>query len=430
MPDRTTAPEAHQIQGMTLVVPKEYMLENGLRIFVFESDDQDLIKAEFVFHNIFDSEENAIKNAAMSALLKEGTSTMSSAQIAETIDYYGAYLIPEYSFDYTGLTLYTLSKYVTNVLPVVWDVLNRATMPDEELATHVRNNKQSLQISLEKNDFLARREFYKALFGNNRYGQSITPELLDALRRTELLELYEKQIRPDNCVLFLSGHVNQNTLDEIFRLFGEEWSADYPKYDVSVPHLSAQNGHTVYIDRAESLQSAIRIGNTTISRQHKDYPALQFVNTLFGGYFGSRLMQNIREDKGYTYGIGSSIMSLKYTGLWTLSTQVGVEVTNATLQEIQKELNMLHQELAPEKEIELVQNYLLGAMLGSLESIFSHADKFKSVYLSDMHLSYYGYYTEAIKSMDAQQVRDIAQRYFNLNNTLEVVVGKMEHGNL
>lgn len=426
MQDRTTSPQAHQIQGMTLVVPKEYVSDNGLRIFVFESDDQDLVKAEFVFQNIFDTDENALKNSAMSALLKEGTSTLSSAQIAEKIDYYGAYLIPEYSFDYMSLSLYTLSKYVPDVLPILWDVLNRATMPDQELATHVRNNKQSLQISLEKNDFIARRAFYKALFGDNRYGQFVTAELLDMLKRTELLELYEKQIRPDNCVLFLSGNVTQDTLNEILRLFGNEWSADYPKYDIFAPSFTAQNKNTMHIDKPDSLQSAIRIGSSTISRQHEDYPALQFVNTLFGGYFGSRLMQNIREDKGYTYGIGSSISSLKYTGLWTLSTQVGTEVTQATLQEIRKELDILHQELASQKEIELVQNYLLGAMLGSLESIFSHADKFKAVYLSGMPLSYYSYYTEVIKSMDAKQVKDTAQRYFDLDNALEVVVGKVE----
>lgn len=429
MLDRTIAPEAHQVQSMTLVEPQEYLLENGLRIFVFDAADQELIKAEFVFRNVFDQEENALKNSAMCALLKEGTATMSSAQIAEMVDYYGAYLVPEYSFDYTGLTLYTLGKHASNVLPVVWNVLNRATMPDDELLTYKRNSKQSLQISLEKNEFVARKTFYQELFGDNRYGRSATPDALDALKRSELLELYEKQIRPDNCTLFLAGHIDKSTLNEIFRLFGDEWSADYPKYDIAPPNMAKIKSDTVYISKTDSLQSAVRIGNRTITRVHKDYPALQFVNTLFGGYFGSRLMQNLREDKGYTYGISSSILSMQYTGLWTLQTQVAAESTRETLLEIQKELDILQQELASENEIKLVKNYLLGSMLGSLESIFSHADKFKAAYLFGMPLSYYKYYTEVIQSMDSQKIREIAQQYFNLDASLKVVVGEMSGAN-
>jgi predicted Zn-dependent peptidase len=163
-----------------------------------------------------------------------------------------------------------------------------------------------------------------------------------------------------------------------------------------------------------------------LNRAHADFPAVQFVNTLLGGFFGSRLMRNIREDKGYTYGIGSAVSSLQYTGLFTLSSEVGVDVTQATLSEIQKEFDILRQEKPSTAEVELVRNYLQGVMLGSLESVFSHADKYKAVHFSGLDLSYYRYYSEVITNMTTIQVQDIAIQYFDYDELIKVIVGKME----
>src|SRR5690606_33836890 len=138
-----------------------------------------------------------------------------------------------------------------------------------------------------------------------------------------------------------------------------------------------------------ALQSALRLGKRTINRTHPDFPAVQFVNNLLGGFYGTRLMRNIRDEQGYTYGIGYSVSSLQHTGLFTLSSEVGVEVTQATLLEIEKEFDLLRQSPPEQAEVDLVRNYLQGVMLGSLENVFSHADKFKATYFSDMDLNYY-----------------------------------------
>jgi len=143
-----------------------------------------------------------------------------------------------------------------------------------------------------------------------------------------------------------------------------------------------------------------------------------------GGFFGSRLMRNIREEKGYTYSIGSAVATLKHTGFLTIATEVGVDVTNATLTEIEKEINLLKTTLALDEEVELVKTYMEGSMLGSLESIFSHADKFKNVLLNDMSLTYYSYYMEQVKNMTPEKVRDIANKYLDFDQMIKVVVGK------
>lgn len=426
MLDRTLAPQAHDIQGMSLISPEKVAFENGLNVWIFHAPDQNLIKAEFVFANHYSKEENPLLNTMMSAMLKEGTSRMNSAEIADAIDYYGAYLMPEFSFDHSSLTVYTLNKYVTQVFPIVFDVLTDSTIPQEELDTNVRNNKQGLQISMEKNDFVAKRLFYKTLFGDNRYGVSITEESLDALRRDDLLQLFAQQVQPGNCTLFLSGNITREVLDQIGSLFGTAWQNAQSLALSNIPLITPPT-HTslVFQEKASSLQSAIRLGKQTITRQDPDFPALQFVNTLFGGYFGSRLMQNIREDKGYTYGIGSSVVSMQHTGMMTIATQVGVEVTQATLDEVQREIDRLHQELVSEDEIALVRNYLLGAMLGSLESVFSHVDKFKAVYFSGMDLSYYDYYASVVHEMDAAAIQQLAQKHLVYDDLVKVVVGKI-----
>lgn len=424
--NRTIAPDFQPINKLAIHQPESIKFDNGLQAFVFQSSELELIKFEFVFANIVDENELPLLNTALATMLKEGTSNRSSAQIADDIDFYGAYLMPEYSFDHTSLTLYTMHKYVDKVLPIVLDILQNSIIPQKELDTYIRNNKQSLEISLKKNDFVARRLFYQNVFGNNRYGAVPTPESFDAMKRDDLVSLYKKQIIPQNCTLFIAGNVGEDILHTVTHLFGKSWLVN-TDFSYSESLVVEQHKELFITDiKPDALQSAIRLGGISINRQHPDYPALQFVNTLFGGFFGSRLMRNIREDKGYTYSIGSAVVSLKHTGFLTIASEVGVDVTQNTLTEIEKEFSLLRNEEASEEEISLVKNYMQGVLLGSLESIFSHADKFKAVYFSNMDLRYYDYYAEVINTMDSNRVLEIAKQYFNYDKMVKIVVGQLK----
>lgn len=425
MLSRNTAPDLKPIGHIQLEKPEHIVFKNGLQVFVFHVPEQELIKAEFVFKNLFEDPENPIRNSALSSMLKEGTSKLSSAQIASKIDYYGAYLVPEFSFDHNALTLYSLSKHVQAVLPVVHDVLTNAQIPQLELDTYIKNNKQSLQISLEKNDFVARRTFYHNLFGATRYGRTVTQQLLSDLNQPDLISLYKQQIQPQNATLFLSGNISNETIALFKSYFEEQWQGEKAIVLQNFVSEGTGNKELQIIDRADALQSSIRLGKESLQRIHPDYPALQFVNTLFGGYFGSRLMSNIREDKGYTYSIGSMVANLNHAGFFSISTDVGTQYAADTLVQIQKEIDRLQQEKADDNELDLVRNYMLGSMLGSLESIFSHVDKFKSVYFSGLDLDYYQYYTDSILNIQADRVQDLAQQYLGYDDMLKIVVGKI-----
>lgn len=425
MLNRTAIPLRHDIQDISLIQPEEIVFENGLQVFIFNAPQQELLKAEFIFRNIFENPENSLLHTCLSHMLKEGTGTRTSRQIAEEVDFYGAYLMPEYSFDHTALTLYSLNKHLGSVLPVVHDILNDATFPEVELETYIRNNKQTLQISLQKNDYVARRQFFKHLFGESRYAVLPTEEAYDRLNREELFDLYQKQIQPQNCTLILSGNVTDSVLEEIRVLFDSQWPSRAMDKHVSIPEFPTFDPSRILEERPDALQSAIRLGIPTINRNHADFPSVQFVNTLFGGYFGSRLMRNIREEKGFTYSIGSAVISLQHTGLFTIATEVGVDSTEATLAEIEKEFRILRETRPADQEMALVKNYMLGSILGSIESIFSHADKFKAVHFYGLDLSYYTRYNEVIRDMTAADVQRIANTYFDYDDLLKIVVGRM-----
>jgi len=425
MLDRTQSPKYKEISGINLIEPKSYAYDNGLKAFVFSAPDQTLLKAEFIFANTFDLVENPLLNTALSSLIKEGTFQMNSAEIAEHVDFYGAYLIPEYSYDHTSITVYTLKKYASKIFPLIKDILTNAVIPEKELQTYIRNNKQSLQVSLEKNDFVARKQFYKSLFGNSRYGISPTKEGLEALHRTDLLELYQHQMQPSNCTLILAGGVDDELVTLISQYFGEEWSGKDQDLSFQAPAFPISSTTLILEQREESLQSAIRLGCKMINRSHPDYAEVQFVNTFFGGFFGSRLMRNIREEKGYTYSIGSGIVSLKHAGFLTIASEVGVDVTSATMTEIEKEFHLLRSNLPQQDEVNLVRNYMLGSLLGSLESIFSHADKFKAIYFNGLDSTYYDQYTKKVQNITAKRVQEIAQQYFDYDQLTKIVVGKL-----
>lgn len=424
MLNRSTAPLAQGIKKIELVQPDSVEYGNGLKAFMFHTDDLELMKFEFVFENKYDVSRIPLLNVALSSMLKEGTRMRSSAQIAGEIDFYGAYLMPEYSFDYTALTLYTIRKYAEKVLPIVADILMNTAIPQEELDTYIRNNKQNLQIALQKNDVVARRLFYKNLFGDNQYGAIANAEDYDAITREDLLDLFNKQITPGNCTLLVAGKIDKSIKDLINGLFGENWQASGNYLNKPILLSEPTFGKVILETRADALQSAIRLGGYTVGRTHTDFPAIQFVNMLLGGFFGSRLMRNIREDKGYTYSIGSAIGSLQHTAFMTLSSEVGVDVTKATLVEIEHEFKRLSEERVAVDEIDLVRNYMQGSLLGSLESIFSHVDKFKAVYFCGLDLSYYSYYQDVIDDMTSDRIQHIAKQHFNYECMVKVIVGK------
>ena len=424
MLNRTTAPSFNSIEPVRLLNPQHETLDNGCQLYWFNSGGQDLVRIEWIFANLRFNPAKPLLNLATNSLLTEGTTRLTGSQIAEQVDYYGAFLQADYGFDHSQLSLYTLNKHLGSTLPIIKDMLTDSTFPEKELATYIRNQQQKLQVSLQKNDVVARRVFNKAMHGDNLYGLTAEAEDYQQLQREDLLVHFKQMYQPSNCTLFVAGKVSDEMLQQLKTIFGSEWRNSAEPADTSQPQLSPSQELFYFKEKPEALQSAIRMGTRTINRSHPDFPALQVLNTVLGGYFGSRLMANIREDKGYTYGIGSGVTSLAHCGSLFIASEVGADVCRDAVNEIEKEINLLKTELIPEEELSLVRNYMLGSLLGSLENVFSHADKFKNVYYSGLDNSYYTRYSEVVKSVTAEELMRLANESLNFDEFYKVIVGK------
>src|SRR5690606_419682 len=336
MINRITAPEFHPIENVNLIHPQRATLSNGAELFVFNAGDQELVRIQWVFENAPFQPAQPTLNAALSALMLEGTSRYSSAQIAEKIEFYGAYLFPEYSFDHTSLNLITLNKHLNQLLPFVMEVLNDMTFPQQEIDTYARNSKQALKISLQKNDYVARRAFNHALFGDTNYGYNQELSDFDRLNRQALLSTYQQYMVPANCTIFVAGKVDDSSLRLIRHEIEQGWMARGEKPAIQAPTIPLPVARKELIDREKAIQwtilaarklvdsslrcirrvieqgcmvggekratqappfplpvarqellerekaiqSAIRIGQLSIQRSDPDFPALQVLNTL------------------------------------------------------------------------------------------------------------------------------------------------------
>ena len=292
------------------------------------------------------------------------------------------------------------------------------------METYIRNQQQKLQVSLQKNDVVARRNFNKAMYGDTIYGFAGVADDFKTLHREDMLSHYSEMYQPSNCTILIAGKIEPETLSLIKEIFGQEWTGSTQKADTTQPEIQHSTEHFYFIEKPDALQSAIRMGMPLINRTHPDFPSLQVLNTVLGGYFGSRLMANIREDKGYTYGIGSGMSSLKHAGALFIATEVGADVCKAAITEIEKEINILKTDLIPDEELSLVKNYMLGSLLGSLENVFSHADKFKSIHFAGLGYEYYDRYAKIIKTITSTDLLTLANKYLDFDGFYKVIVGK------
>ncbi|MHB1178523.1 MAG: M16 family metallopeptidase [Daejeonella sp.] len=423
MINRTLAPDFGQVEKIELIKANPTVLGNGLKIFSIEGGEQDLVRIEFIFENINYDVSKPLQSYAANTMLNDGTSELTSSEIADKIDYYGAFLQTDYSNDQSGVTLYSLNKHLSSTLPIVKAILTDSIFPQIELDTLIRNQKQKLSVNLEKSDFLGRKVFNNVLFGNSIYGYDTRAEDYDKLTRDQLKEYFKLAYQPKNCTVILSGKATGNALKMIDELFGSGWMGIgeiAPNSFSFKPGIGAEH----YIEKGNAIQSAIRLGKVAINRSHADFAGMQVINTILGGYFGSRLMTNIREDKGYTYGIGSALVSMKNTGYFFIASEVGADVCSAALAEIYKEVNILKQEPVSTEELSLVRNYMLGSMLGSLENAMSHADKFKNIYFSGLGYDYYENYIKTVRTINPEAILGLANKYFSTETFEKVIVGK------
>ena len=423
-PDRTTAPLAKPVRNLTVQQAEKHHLSNGVPVFSVNAGFQDLVRIEFLFENKNFSIDQPLLSSSANRLITEGTKRHSALQIAQMVDDYGAFLETEESSDSCSLVLYTLNKHLASTLPVVHEVLTEAIYPSSEVQVYVAKQQQRLVVENERVNSIARRKFNQLLFGNNHpYGYYIQKDDYAKVTSDALNNYSRKHYTSANCSILVAGKIHDTSLGLLEKYFGgADWTSGEKEVN-DMGSIATAEDHFHYVAKEGALQSAIRIGRKMVMRNHPDYPGLAVLNTVLGGYFGSRLMSNIREDKGYTYGIGSAMVSLKHSGYFFISTEVGADVTNAALEEIYKEVERLRHELIDEDELQMVRNYMLGSFLKGIDGPFALLDRFKSIYLSGLDYSYYERYLKTLETINPAALRELAHTYYDRADLYELVVG-------
>ena len=423
--NRKTAPQIKDAVEFNLQLKpcQKFTLDNGVPVYAIDAGAQEVIQIELVFYagNWFEQQKSVA--AATNYLLKNGTSTKTAFEINEVFEYYGAYCNRSCFNETAVVSLSSLSKQLPAILPVVREMITDAAFSDAELDIYKQNSKQRIKVNLQKCDFVATRLIDAYLFGEQHpYGKYTNPEDLDALNSQMLKDFFKQYYLNGQCVIFVSGKLPADIEQQLNSAFGDLSLKPFNNQLATIIQSPAAEKKYRIQNDAEGVQGAIRIARPFPNRHHPDFMKVSVLNTVFGGFFGSRLMSNIREDKGYTYGIHSYVQNHIHQSAWMISTEAGKDVCEATIEEIYKEMKLLREDLVDEEELMLVRNYLIGTILGDLDGPFQIMGRWKNLVLNNLDGDYFYRSIETIKTISAEELRELSKKYLNPEDFYEIVV--------
>jgi len=426
MRDRKRAPLFKDAIDFDYVLPdiNREIWNNNLPVYWLNAGTQEVVQIDWIFKAGLWHEPATAVAQAVAALVKNGTARKSALEINEAIEYHGAALKVVANNDYTIVTLHTLTRHLPALLPVVKEVLTEAVFPEKELELYQQNGKQRLAVNLRQCDFVANRNIDAMLFGKKHpYGRFTNADDIDQLNTELLRGFYREHYHSGNCRIFMAGCITEQDVHLVKELFGKEaWGEPHP---VATPSYTIEPAadHIARIQNDETgVQGAVRIARHFPGRKDPDFTPALVLNTIFGGYFGSRLMANIREEKGYTYGIYAHIYNYRNAGALLIATEAGKEVCEATVSEVYKEMDLLCNERVNEEELLLVKNYLLGSLLGDLDGPFSILQRWKNIILNDLPDDQFERNIHIYKTVTATELMDLAQKYLRKEDYYELVV--------
>ena len=400
-----------------------FTLDNGVPVYSIDAGAQELTQIEFVFYAGNWFEEKGIVAGATNVLLKNGTTNKSAYAINEIADFYGAHLSRGCYNETATVTLHTLNKHLPHLLPLVAEVLSESIFPEEELAIYKQNHKQKLEVNLKKCEFVASRLIDEYVYGfDHPYGRYSSIADYDNLEREQLVQYFKKYYTHGKCMLFVAGKLPVDIEESLNKYFGSlPFNNNALELKKILPAPAVERKYRITNDD-NGVQGAIRMARPFFNRHHPDFIGVQILNNIFGGFFGSRLMDNIREDKGYTYGIHSYLQNHIHTSAWMISTEAGRDVCEATIEETYKEMEKLRTAPVEDDELFLVKNFMMGSLLSDLDGPFQTISRWKNYILNGMEADYFNQSIHTIKTITPDTLQELAKKYLNPEEFYELVV--------
>ncbi len=423
--DRNTAPFIKDAIDFDIQLKpyQKFVLDNGVEVYGYEGGAEEVMMMEMVFFAGNSYEKKNWVAAATNFLLKNGTSTKSAFEINDAFEFYGAYLNRTCYNETSTISLHCLTKHFKDVIENVSELVADASFPEKELEIYKKNQIQRLTLNLKKGDFIANRLIDEYLFGiEHPYGKYSTEIDFNKLTREDLVDFYNTYYKEGKCIIFMAGKFPSNMQALLNKHIGALPLNKKEITEITHPIISASEKKYSIVNDAASVQGSIRIARHFPNRHHPDFAPTQVLNNIFGGFFGSRLMSNIREDKGYTYGIHSYLQNHVQACAWLISTDAGKDVCRATIDEVYKEMAILRNELVDKEELHLVKNYMLGSLLGDLDGPFQIIGRWKTYILNGLTEEYFYNTIQTVRSIQPEQLKDLANKYLKEEDFYELVV--------
>ncbi len=415
--DRSVVPSFVVPNSFEFQKVNSFTFSNGIHVHALEAGNQPIIKLELSFVAGTCQDNGSFESYFTAKLLDQGTTKKNNEQIAEFVAFRGAHLEFISGNEKIIVVIYSLKKHLKSVCELVFEVLNDSQFNQNNLDRVKKIEFQGLEIKETKTSHIASRKFISTLFPNHYYGKSLHSSFIEPIELENLKQFYLRYLVGAKFDLFVSGAADDESLKCIELIFGQH--SVFSKENDSKTILKSNLG-IEKITKKGALQASIRYGFQTINKLHVDYPLLSITNEIFGGYFGSKLMTNIREEKGYTYGIGSHISQLKHASYFQIATDVKAENADDTLKEINLEIDKMCQEKITIEELTKVRNYIVGNFANSLNTPFELMDKFRAVHLVGLDYSFYNTYFETLKSITPEDIQNASQKY--LTETPAIVI--------
>jgi len=419
MPDRSVAPEFVPPKKFKLPNPDRIEFNTGARFFFLNAGDQPIIKLEFICRAGSWFETAPGIAFFTGKMLLEGTRSFNSREIAQKLDHYGAFIDISPGFDYLSISIHIPTRHFEKVGHIILELLLDPAFPDHELDLMKQIQIQQLKINEQKNKFLASRLFRSYLYGKYPYGHIMSEEVINNITSENIINHFETYVK-GKFDIFMTGNFEFTFQERILKFFGEHSVMHHP-FDKKTALINDPFEH--YIERKDSLQSSVYMGKRSINRDDLNYGKVLLLNEAFGGYFGSRLMQNIREEKGLTYSIYSHLVSLKNSAYFVISSDVKKEKKDLVVNEINNEIEKLKSVGIDHEELVQVKNYLKGSILNTLTTPFALTEKLKNIYYYDLNEDFYENLFDEIDQTSSNELLSLANEVLFNEPLSTVIVG-------
>lgn len=422
------APVNKEILRVKLPKGQEATLPNGLRVILLENHRVPTFSMQMVIMSGGLSDPSDYHGLASftAAMLREGTATRKSKDIAEQVDTLGATLTAGSGLANFTTTVNTagLLENIDPAMELFADIILNAKFPQEEIDKFKARQLQTLNFQRSIPQFLAQERFVRAIYGDHPAGMITPPrDSISKITSADLAAFRDKYYRPNNAMLAVVGDITmKELLPKIEKAFGGWAKGEVPA--TTVPTVGAQGGALIQlINRPGSVQTVLQLGSLGIERTNPDYFAVAVMNEILGGGPQARLFMNLREDKGYTYGAYSNFGGSRYRGTVIASSEVRTDVTEGAMKEFMYELNRIRDEKVSPTELDNAKRSLVGGFALSLEQPTALLQNLVLQKLYDMPADYWDTYPQKVMAITAEDVQRVAQKYYDLGHLQVVAVG-------